>query len=280
MDLTRRLDGLIAARGAPAQGVHSAPVPAAGQREPQPDAPAPERVCPPRELPGGQEYECSAGRCWRVDTGFDAICATHRIDAAQLQCLLVYLGGPTPVTIDPVTAVVLDIETGGFSGTPLFLAGLVRLDKTPLCVTQFLARDYPEEAAVLEGLAAMTLGCTTWITFNGKSFDAPFVADRATQHRILVPTPQLHFDLLHAARRTWRSETRDCRLSTLEQHILGRRRDGDVPSRDIPDLFHYFIRTGNAGPLRPVLAHNRLDLVTATELLLRLAVPDRPGCTS
>ena len=61
------------------------------------------------------------------------------------------------------------------------------------------------------------------------------------------------------------------RLETLEQHVLSRTRVGDVPSCDVPDLFHHFVRTRNAAPLRPVLEHNQLDLVSCAELLLQLA---------
>jgi uncharacterized protein YprB with RNaseH-like and TPR domain len=94
--------------------------------------------------------------------------------------------------------------------------------------------------------------------------------DRAVVHRVKLPSPRVHIDLLHAARRAWRGRLPDFRLATLERQVLQRARVGDIPSRDVPDLFHHFMRTGNAGPLRPVLEHNRLDLASATELLLRL----------
>ena len=164
----------------------------------------------------------------------------------------------------------MDIETGGFSGTPVFLIGAIALDDWPPRVWQWLARDYPEERAILSAFAAWASQRPTWITFNGKSFDAPFLQDRAVVHRVALPAPVVHFDLLHAARRRWRAELPDCRLGTLEQHILRRTRIGDVPSGDVPELFHHFCRTGNARPLRPVLEHNRIDLVSCAELYLRL----------
>lgn len=165
----------------------------------------------------------------------------------------------------------LDIETGGFSGTPVFLIGLVFLDQRPLTVRQFLARDYPEEETILRALAELAVQRDTWVTFNGRSFDEPMLRDRATLYRVALMPPRLHVDLLHAARRAWGSSLPNCRLTTLEQHILRRARIGDIPSSDVPDLFHHFMRTGNAAPLRPVLEHNRIDLVSATELLVRLS---------
>jgi hypothetical protein len=178
--------------------------------------------------------------------------------------------------LDPAETLVLDIETGGFSGTPVFLIGVVALDSRPLQVEQWLARDYPEEQAILRRLARWACKRRTWVTFNGKSFDAPFVLDRARLYGIELPPPEVHVDLLHAARRRWRNELPDCRLETLERHILSRDRVGDVPSCDVPDLFHHFIRTRNAAPLRPVLEHNQIDLVSSTELLLQLSLRDPP----
>jgi len=95
-------------------------------------------------------------------------------------------------------------------------------------------------------------------------------------HGIELRPPEVHVDLLHAARRRWRAKLPDCRLETLERQVLERVRVGDVPSCDVPDLFHHFIRTGNAAPLRPVLEHNRIDLVSSTELLLQLYGPGPP----
>ena len=175
-----------------------------------------------------------------------------------------------PAPCDPAQTMVIDIETGGFSGTEVFLIGVVPLDLRPLRVVQWLARDYPEEAGILHAVTDLARRRNTWVTFNGKSFDEPFLRDRAAVHRVPWTPPSDHIDLLHHARRHWAGDLPNCKLQTLEQHLLGWQRVGDVPGSDIPDLFHHFIRTQNAAPLRPVLEHNQLDLISCTELLLRL----------
>jgi len=233
-----------------------------------------------RELPdvmGGRRAICQGKGYWELIVPFSRICESSLPDGAfgtSLQCE----GRPNErLLVDPASTLVLDIETGGFSGTPVFLIGVVALDRRPLCVEQWLARDYPEEEAILHRLAQRAGTRSTWVTFNGKAFDAPFVLDRARLYRIAMQPPRTHVDLLHAARRCWRGALPDYRLETLEQHVLGRTRAGDVPGSDVPDLFHHFIRTGNAAPLRSVLEHNQLDLVSSTELLLRIALPDASG---
>ena len=252
---------------------------------------------PLQKVIGGAEETCGKGCFWRVVVEFERIAQndgarardTRNAGRAKLP-LSQARQEPRPpalegrfaiapgdlVDIDPARTLVLDIETGGFSGTPVFLIGVVALDSRPLCVEQWLARDYPEEEAILRRLADWSTERTTWVTFNGKSFDAPFVLERARIHGVRLTPPAVHIDLLHAARRRWGGELPDCRLTTLESHILGRTRVGDVPGCDVPDLFHHFIRTRNAAPLKPVLEHNQLDLVTSTDLLMRLAGGEDP----
>jgi hypothetical protein len=259
-DTRRRLDDLKAtARPAP------------------PGAGSPRRVVTAHtiDILGGSEARCADRRYWLVETPFDEVWEGHAANSEHLSAPLHHpLGGAEPAVVDPRRTMVVDIETGGFAGTPVFLIGLVLLDQRPLAVRQFLARDYPEEETILRALAELTTRRDTWVTFNGKTFDEPMLRDRATLYRVALTPPRLHVDLLHAARRAWRETLPNCRLTTLERHILRRERIGDVPSSDVPDLFHHFMRTGNAAPLRPVLEHNRIDLVSATELLLRLSRGD------
>src|SRR5207249_55997 len=87
----------------------------------------------------------------------------------------------------------------------------------------------------------------------------------------------LHFDLLHPARRLWRTRLESCSLAVLEEAVLGHRRDADVPSWAIPGLYVAYLQRGEVGPLRRVFSHNRHDLLSlaalASHLGRRLADP-------
>lgn len=193
---------------------------------------------------------------------------THRPELPPCWCVETHIAACRTTQSDfTPNAVVIDIETAGFAGHPVFLIGVLELGQRPLRIVQWLARDYPEELTLLHLLAA-AVGPqpTTWITFNGRSFDEPFLRDRAVLYRVPLPAPARHVDVLPAARRRWGEVIPNCRLETLEAHVLGRSRIGDISGRDIPDLYHHFVRTGNARPLRPVLEHNRLDLLATAEL--------------
>jgi hypothetical protein len=168
-------------------------------------------------------------------------------------------------------ALFLDLETCGFSGTPLFLAGMLRVEGREAVLIQLLARDYSEEASVVAATAALLARHPLLVTFNGRSYDLPFLRDRGVRHGIAVPTPPGHLDLLHAARRRWREVLPNCRLQTLESRLTGRIRSGDVPGSEVPERYHDFVRDGDPRPLVPVLRHNLLDLVTLVGLLPPLA---------
>ena len=49
--------------------------------------------------------------------------------------------------------------------------------------------------------------------------------------------------------------------------ILGRKRTGDIPGREIPAAYHEFVRTKDARKMAAVIHHNRLDLLSMMELV-------------
>lgn len=168
----------------------------------------------------------------------------------------------------------LDIETCGLSAAPVFLVGLCHVGERNLVLRQLFARDYAEERALLAELARIARGFDFLVTFNGKSFDVPFLRDRAIQHRMPPPLDLPHLDQLWMARRRWKEMLPNCRLTTLEWHVLRRRRAGDVGGAEIPGLYHDYVKRGEAHRLLPVFHHNLLDVVAMVELTPPLFDPE------
>jgi len=160
----------------------------------------------------------------------------------------------------------MDIETCGLSAAPVFLVGLCMVGDRNLVLRQLFARDYAEERALLAELARIAAEHDFLVTFNGKSFDVPFLRDRAVHHRLEPLASLPHLDLLWMARRRWKGLLPDCRLKTIEWRVLRRRRAGDVGSAEIPGLYHDYVRRGEAHRLLPVFHHNLLDVVAMVEL--------------
>jgi hypothetical protein len=168
----------------------------------------------------------------------------------------------------------LDLETCGLTACPVFLAGVALIGESDVVLRQIFARDYLEERALIHEVARLIGESDFLVTFNGKSFDVPFLRDRATHHRMAVPAAVPHLDLLWLARRRWKQTLPDCKLKTLEWRVLRRRRSGDVGGSDIPGLYHDFVQRGEAHRLVPVFHHNMLDVVAMVELLPTLFDPD------
>lgn len=164
----------------------------------------------------------------------------------------------------------LDVETAGFIGRPLIMAGLLEFVGDQLSFTQIFARSYAEEAAVLWLLGERLSEAEAVVTFNGLCFDLPFVRTRMAYHRLDFSLPE-QIDLLPRARRAWGKRLPNCRLTTLERHICRRARVGDILGEEIPSRYHLYMHTGDGRLLEPVFKHNRLDLLTLAELSEALA---------
>ena len=171
---------------------------------------------------------------------------------------------------DVGAAALIDTETAGLHGRPLFMIGLGLYRGGDLTFVQYLARSYAEEAAILEEFAGLLPKLDLLISFNGKAFDWPFVRDRMAYHRISCRPSFAHLDLLHPSRRRWRSQLPNCKLQTLERYLCGRWRADDIPGDQIPQRYHDFVREQDARLVAPIFHHNRMDLITMIELLAAL----------
>jgi uncharacterized protein len=166
----------------------------------------------------------------------------------------------------------LDLETMGlFAGQPLVVAGLARLkpDNTIL-VEQYVVRDFPDELALLHEVNRQVASHRVMVTYNGKSFDLPFLTGRSAYYGIGLKPPGVHFDLLHFCRRAYRGALDGCSLRSIEQTILGISRETDLPGELVPEFYYEYLRTGNAGFLKPIVDHNRQDVVSLINVFSEL----------
>lgn len=232
-----------------------------------------------KPIPGllrrGEMIVTEAGEHWRVCVAVDDIwpggerLVFNRCERLGMQ------GVPSRfVSAFPQHSLFVDLETCGLAGSALFLVGLLRPIDGELTVELLFARNYAEESAVLASLWQRIDEQSVIVTFNGKSFDWPMVADRSRRHLLFrgkrLPAPA-HLDMLHPARRRWKKELPDCKLQTLEQRICGRIRVGDIAGSLIPAAYKDYVRTGFEREMDSVLFHNALDLVTLLDLAMRLA---------
>lgn len=100
-------------------------------------------------------------------------------------------------------AVFLDIETTGLSPMRsfIYLIGLVFIDlkKVTMHITQLIAEDIDEEEEILKLMKERLKGYKTVVTYNGNSFDLPFIAKRSERYGI-EPIAMDSFDMYEKLR--------------------------------------------------------------------------------
>ena len=195
---------------------------------------------------------------------------------ATPETLRTVFGCEFPAAIAPEDVLFLDTETTGLSGgvgTIAFQVGLGYFAPAGFVVEQFLMRDYPDEEAMLDLLAARMKRFSVLCTFNGKTFDVPLLKTRFLMHRIRDDgIPICHADVLFPARRLWKLRLKQCNLGTLETALLGVEREDDLPGALVPQTYFQYLKDRNFTPLIGILDHNRQDIVSLAQLFYVLCV--------
>ena len=164
----------------------------------------------------------------------------------------------------------MDIETLGLSNVPVILIGVAEIKNSKIISTQYFLRDVYEEAAVLDGYLSHLDEDSVHVTFNGKSFDVPFIRNRCMYNGVDVPFRLAHIDLMHFAKNLWANDLPNCQLQTIEKEKFGIERVGDVPGQYIPGYYNTYLSEENIGPIVPIIEHNRQDIVSLAGFLEKM----------
>lgn len=192
--------------------------------------------------------------------------------SASLSNLSIWLGDANLLLRKPESFVFLDTETSGLAGgtgTYAFLIGIGKFTGDGFHLTQFFMRDPYEEPAQLAALQQALDGCEVLVTYNGKSFDVPLLNSRFVVNGEPPPlNSYTHIDLLHIARKIWRDRLESRSLGSIETNILDLPRTGeDIPGWMVPTIYFDYIKSGDARPIKNVLYHNAMDIISLASLL-------------
>ena len=164
----------------------------------------------------------------------------------------------------------MDIETKGLSNVPIILIGVSEIKGNKIISSQYFLRDYSEEEAILDGYLSHLDEDSVHVTFNGKSFDVPFIRNRCIYNRIDANLDLPHLDLMYFAKNLWKDQLPNCKLQTIEKELFGLEREGDVPGQYIPGYYDTYLSQNNIGPIVPIIEHNRQDIVSLAGFLERM----------
>lgn len=239
-------------------------------------APVPRGIASLDRIVAGQEFRTPHGSffvCQSVMDGDDlhGHLSISDIAAVSTETAGFVAGLHLPKETSMGDGLFLDTETTGLAGgtgTFPFLIGLGWFQMNSFITCQLFARDFSEESAMLRYLSEIASGKRFLVTFNGRAYDLNLLTTRLILNRCPDTLTHLpHIDLLHPSRRIIAHRLENARLSTIEAHILGVERDGDVPGFEIPERYFNWLKFRDGSVLRDVFAHNKLDIVSMASLL-------------
>ena len=164
----------------------------------------------------------------------------------------------------------MDIETKGLSNVPIILIGVAEIKGNDIVASQYFLRDYTEEANIIDAYLSHLDEDSVHVTFNGKTFDVPFIKNRCMYNRIDADLDLAHLDLMYFAKNLWSDELPNCQLQTIERELFGIEREGDVPGQYIPGYYDTYLDEDNIGPVVPIIEHNAQDIISLASFLEKM----------
>lgn len=233
-----------------------------------------ESSIPIESVVSGTDFRSSYGDCFIVEQTYDTGYLhgiTNLTVPTQHQTLCNWAKTTNSTELPDEKFIFLDTETSGLAGgtgTFAFLVGLGYQKEGKFHLVQLFMRDPADEQALIAALTAYLDPFQTVITFNGKSFDIPLLKTRHVLNGFTSPFETMdHIDLLHLSRRLWRNRLTSRRLGSLEENILGFSRTGEeIPGWMVPEIYFEYLRSKDARPLKGVLYHNAIDILSLAGL--------------
>ncbi|MDK2980105.1 MAG: uncharacterized protein PWQ55_452 [Chloroflexota bacterium] len=169
----------------------------------------------------------------------------------------------------------IDTETSSLSsgaGSVVFMVGLAYFTAEHLKVIQLFLDSPRDELEFLVYLDSILANFTTFVSYNGKSFDIPMLKSRFIMNRLPVQFGDYqHIDLLHIARRIWKLRLESRKLGDIEREILDYQRSSqEIPGWLVPQIYFDYLESADASPLDGVFYHNEIDVISLAALFIHV----------
>jgi len=177
-------------------------------------------------------------------------------------------------------SLIFDIETTGLNPhrNKVVLIGFIRFDrKNRLTLNQLFIEDFSEEAQMLSVFCRIAVSSGFYITYNGTSFDLPFLNTRMNQNsRIGHFDSFYNIDLMRVLKtKHFNFQLPDYKLKTVEKH-MGLSRSDLVSGKESAELYEKYISSKDPGLKDKILLHNADDITNLYKLLKIFEFADNP----
>ncbi|MFX0153399.1 MAG: ribonuclease H-like domain-containing protein [Candidatus Hodarchaeota archaeon] len=180
----------------------------------------------------------------------------------------------------------IDIETLGIIDSPVIMVGIGFFKNNKFKIQIFFTRKLEEEIAIYEHLRTEIFpNFKCFITYNGKTFDIPYLANRFLYFFDENPmisevdppyekcnTKFHHIDLYHHCRRLFKGMLYSYTLTDIEEKILNWKRDNELPSNLVGLCYRKYKENPDRyiGLIKEVIEHNYYDIYSMPLILKTL----------
>lgn len=185
-----------------------------------------------------------------------------------------------PPSLFPVSALLFDIETTGFSAKScsIYLIGCAYQKGSQLLIHQFFSETPEDEFSALTAFLSLCKNFTSTISFNGTGFDLPFLRQRCRMLSLTEFSGNLedmeHRDLF---RRIFPFKN-ILKLPNLKQksleEFLSIHREDTYSGGDLITIYKEYLKSPDHHLLSLLLLHNKEDLLGMENLLSLQSYPD------
>lgn len=173
---------------------------------------------------------------------------------------------PFPAESFPEDAVFFDIETTGLSRktSHLFIIGAIYKEADQVIFLQWFVQRPSEEKEVLTEFSQLVADKKTLLHYNGQTFDIPYVQYRAGFWDLEDPcSPEkgLESQDLYQKMRSLKDLFHCASMKQKDaEKILHFPRKDQVDGKELLEIYHAYMRSGDENALDVLLLHNRDDL--------------------
>ena len=173
----------------------------------------------------------------------------------------------------------VDIETTGLSRNynPIYLIGVLYYlrNKGVWTITQYFSNNIEEEKDVLNEFVKFVSSFDQIITYNGESFDIPFINYRLIHNRIFYEVPRdKSLDIYKIIKNNrYYLSLDNLKLKTIEKY-LGIYREDIYTGKECIDFYIDYTNTNNNDSLEKILQHNYDDLFYMLDILQVIDIID------
>jgi uncharacterized protein YprB with RNaseH-like and TPR domain len=180
----------------------------------------------------------------------------------------------------------IDIETLGLYDSPIIILGLGYFNNDKFEIHILFARNLEEEIAICEHFKSKILPqFKCLVTYNGKSFDIPYIANRLLyffDENPMISKKEIpykrsnsrfhHIDLYHNCRRTFKGRYKRYTLTDMEQSLLNLNRANELPSNLVGFCYEKYLEDPERyiGLIKEVIDHNYWDIYSMPLILQKL----------